>query len=160
MPDPTADAEREFAIAVRAVVHRLRRLGERRLGIEEIRLSEVDVLVHVIDHPGCTLTEVARALGLQPSNASATVRDLVGRGLLTRQTDPEDARRRLLRATPTAVQDRRRIDEAWVAAIGAFLAELPPAERRAALGAVPALRRLADLELAPTGQGEPADLRP
>lgn len=142
-----AASEREFASAVRAVVFRLRRLGEHSVGIEPLRLSEVDVLVHVIDHPRVTVTEVAAALGLRPSNVSVTVRVLVERGLLRRQDHPHDGRRSLLIATDQAVEDRRRIDEAWTTVIGAFLDDLPGAERAAALGATPALRRLADLDL-------------
>lgn len=141
-----AQSERAFASAVRAVVFRLRRLGEHSLGIEPLRLSEVDVLVHVIDHPRSTVTEVARGLGLRPSNVSVTVRVLVGRGLLRREDDPADGRRSLLMATDRAVDDRRRIDEAWTTVIGAFLDDLPVSERTAALGATVALQRLAELD--------------
>lgn len=145
------DRHRDFAVAVRAVVFRLRRLGERRLGIDPIPLSEVDVLTYVIDHPGRTLTEVAHALALQSSNVSTTVRQLVGRGLMHREADSRDGRRSRLFATPQAVADRERIEEAWTKVIGEFLEELPPDEREAAMRATGALRRLADLELAPEG---------
>jgi DNA-binding MarR family transcriptional regulator len=112
-------------------------------------LSEVDVLTHVIDHPGRTVTEVAHALALQSSNVSMTVRQLVGRGLIYREADSRDGRRSRLFATPQAVADRNRIEEAWTKVIGEFLEELPPDEREAAIRATGPLMRLADLELAP-----------
>lgn len=144
-----ADRNRDFAVAVRAVVLRLRRFGERRMGIDPIPLSEVDVLTHVIDHPGSTVTEVAHALALQPSNVSTTVRQLVGRGLMHREADSRDGRRSRLFAAPQAAADRERIEEAWTKPISEFLEQLPPDEREAAIRVTATLMRLADLELAP-----------
>jgi DNA-binding MarR family transcriptional regulator len=142
-----ADRNRDFAVAVRAVVFRLRRFGERRMGIDPIPLSEVDVLTHVIDHPGPTVTEVAHALALQPSNVSTTVRQLVGRGLMYREADSRDGRRSRLFAAPQAIADRDRIEEAWTKPISEFLEQLPPDEREAAIRVTGTLMRLADLEL-------------
>lgn len=152
-PDEVTDAEppepyRGFAVAVQAVVLRLRRLGERRLAIEAIPLSEVDVLTNVMDHPGRSVTDVAHALSLQSSNVSTTVRQLVARGLLVREADPLDGRRSRLFATEQAVADRNSIDEAWTKVIGEFLDGLDPTERANALAATDALRLLAALDLA------------
>jgi len=144
-----ADQNRDFAVAVRAVVFRLRRFGERRMGIDPIPLSEVDVLTHVIDHPGRTVTEVAHALALQPSNVSTTVRQLVGRGLMYREADSRDGRRSRLFAAPHASADRERIEEAWTKPISEFLEQLSPDEREAAIRVTGILMRLADLEIAP-----------
>lgn len=147
-PDTQATTdEAAFAAAVHAVVLRLRRLGERRLGLDLLPMSELEVLVHVIDHPGATVTAVARDLGLQSSNVSTTVQHLVSKGLMERQTDPTDGRRTLLRPTARAQDDRRRIDGAWTTVLGQFLDGLPEAERHAALAATRALRRLAEIDL-------------
>lgn len=143
------EPERDFAVAVHAVVLRLRRMGERRLGLDPIPLSEVDVLSHVLDHPEQSVKQVAVALALQPSNVSTTVGQLVERGLLERRPDPHDGRRHLLVATAQARRDRERIDEAWTRVIGEFLHSLPDDERAAALAATAPLRRLAALEIGP-----------
>lgn len=145
-PGPDDDVA-AFAAAVHAVVLRLRRLGERRLGLELLPTSELEVLAHVIDHPDATVTTVARALGLQSSNVSTTVQHLVTKGLMERLPDPRDGRRTLLRPTTKAQDDRRRIDGAWTAVLGQFLDELPDADRGAALAATTALARLAEIDL-------------
>lgn len=141
------DERREFAAALQAAVLRLRRLGVKGLGIEPIPLSEVEVLRHVADHPGRSVTDVAEALALQPSNVSVTVRALVGRGLVVREPDPLDGRRHLLHVTPEARADRQRIAESWFETLTAFLDELPADQRRAALAATPALRALGELRV-------------
>ncbi|WP_448631118.1 MarR family winged helix-turn-helix transcriptional regulator [Cellulomonas soli] len=144
---PADTDEAAFAAAVHAVVLRLRRLGERRLGLDLLPLSELEVLAHVIDHPGATVTAVARELGLQSSNVSTTVQHLVTKGLMERHSDPADGRRTLLQPTAKAQDDRRRIDGAWTAVLGQFLDELPDADRAAALAATSALARLAEIDL-------------
>lgn len=147
-PDtPAATDEAAFAAAVHAVVLRLRRLGERRLGLDLLPMSELEVLAHVIDHPGTTVTAVARELGLQSSNVSTTVQHLVAKGLMERQNDPADGRRTLLRPTAQATTDRQRIDGAWTTVLGQFLDELSETDRHAAIAATPALVRLAAIDL-------------
>jgi len=146
--EDVADQEREFAVALRAVATQLRRVQERQEGVEPITQSEVDVLVHVLDHPGATVTEVARELGRQSSNVSATVRSLVQRSLLVREADSSDARRSLLTATPLAAQGRARLDAAWSDMVTEWLHALPAADRRAVVRATPALRALADADVA------------
>jgi DNA-binding MarR family transcriptional regulator len=143
-PEPDAAA---FAAAVHAVVLRLRRLGERRLGMELLPTSELEVLAHLVSHRDATVTAVARDLGLQSSNVSTTVQHLVTKGLVERHPDPRDGRRTLLRPTAQAEADRERIDGAWAAVIGEFLDDLPDDQRRAAVAATPALVRLAALDL-------------
>jgi DNA-binding MarR family transcriptional regulator len=88
--------------------------------------------------------EVARELGLQQSNVSATVRALVARGLLERRRDGSDARVARLHPTGEAIARRDRREDAWGRALEARLAALPRRERERLLGAAPALRRLAD----------------
>lgn len=148
--DPEPDAEPDpaaFAAAVHAMVLRLRRLGERRLGMELLPTSELEVLVHLGNHPDTTVTAVARDLGLQSSNVSTTVQHLVTKGLVERRPDPQDGRRTLLRPTARAEADREQIEGAWAAVIGEFLDDLPADQRSAALAATPALVRLAQLDL-------------
>ncbi|MBU4337718.1 MAG: MarR family winged helix-turn-helix transcriptional regulator [Actinobacteria bacterium] len=151
-PAQDIDPQRAFAGAVHGVVLRLRRLGERRLALEPIPLSEVDVLMQVHEHPGCSVTQIAQTLTLAPSNVSTTVGQLVARGLLERRPDPADGRRHLLYSTPGAELDRARIDEAWARVITEFLEGLPADQRAAALAATEPLRRLAELRLDPPPQ--------
>lgn len=134
-----------FADAIQGLVVGLRRRAVRGAGLDPLPLSEVEVLVHLVDHPRSSPVEVARRLGLQPSNVSVTVRRLEARGLVQRAPDPDDGRRAVLSVTPRALEEKARIDREWVAAISRFLDRLPDGEREAALAAATPLRRLADL---------------
>jgi DNA-binding MarR family transcriptional regulator len=126
---------------------RLRRLGERRAGLAPLPHSELEVLVEVLDHPQTTVTDVARALGLQTSNVSTTVHQLVDRGLVERVPNPSDRRSSCLVPTRQALADRETIDDAWAAVIGEFLDGLTGAQRATLLAATPLLRRLSTVML-------------
>lgn len=133
-----------LAGAVHTVSRALRRTGELQAGLEHLPASELDVLQFVAAHPGVSVTVVARALRLQTSNASTSVRALVGRGLIVRVSDPNDQRRSLLRSTPLAEEHRRRVQLAWSRSIAAALADMPERDATALRAAVPALTRLAE----------------
>jgi DNA-binding MarR family transcriptional regulator len=121
------------------------RLNEGRLGLEPLPLSESEVLRFVGEHPAPSVTQVAQGLVMQPSNVSAAVRALAGRGLIERCPDEHDRRITRLRLTPLAIEHRQRIDAVWSTALSAALAQLPPVDANALLAAKAALRRLADV---------------
>ncbi|WP_052450513.1 MarR family winged helix-turn-helix transcriptional regulator [Actinomyces polynesiensis] len=150
--DGGTGAVEAFATAVQGLVVGPRRRAVRGAGVDPLPLSEVEVLLHLVDHPGSSPVQVARHLGLQVSNVSVTVRRLERRGLVRRSTDPSDGRRVVLSVTPRALEEKARIDRVWVEDISRFLDSLPEAERRAALAAATPLQRLAALGSAP---GEP-----
>lgn len=135
----------DLAEAAHTLSRTLRRTGEAEVGLEQLPTSELDVLRFVVANQGASVSEVARALRLQTSNVSTTVRALVERGLLTRETDPRDHRRSRLRASPLADEHRRLLGRAWSRAIASALAELDEDDVAAVRAAVPALTRLADV---------------
>jgi len=55
----------------------------------------------------------------------------------------------VLSVTPRALEEKTRIDQVWVEAIGTFLDSLPEGERHAALAAATPLHRLATLGTGP-----------
>lgn len=67
----------ELAETAHALSHTLRRTGEQHLDLAALPGSEHDLLRFVHAHPGCSISEAARALRLQTSNVSATVRSLM-----------------------------------------------------------------------------------
>ena len=136
---------REFAAVIHDLSMRLRRLGERRAGLSPLPHSELEILVQVLDRPQATVTDVARALGLQTSNVSTTVHQLVDRGLVERVPNPSDRRSSRLVPTSRALADREVIDDAWAAVIGEFLDGLTRAEQVTLLAATPLLRRLSTI---------------
>jgi DNA-binding MarR family transcriptional regulator len=87
------------------------------------------------------------ALAASEVVAQPTMTTLVGRlerdGMVTRDSDPDDARAVLVSLTPEGLLRLKRIREARAAAIEERLAELDPQEREALAAAMPALEKLA-----------------
>jgi DNA-binding MarR family transcriptional regulator len=134
----------QLAEAAHTLSQTLRRTGEHEVGLDQLPGSELEVLRFVVAHPGASVSEVARALRLQTSNVSTTVRALVERGLIVRTPDPRDHRRSLLRSSPLADEHRRLLGCAWSRAIAGALEELVDDDVAAVRAAVPAMTRLAD----------------
>lgn len=133
-----------LADAAHVLSRTLRRLGELNVGLESLPASEYDVLHFVDAHPDSSVSAVARALRLQTSNVSSTVRALVGRNLLERTPDPADHRRSLLRASGQALEHRALLEQWRARALARAITAIPQAEADAVLAAVPGLSRLAD----------------
>jgi DNA-binding MarR family transcriptional regulator len=142
-PQETPDAR---ALAV--VLYDLAWLLPRTVGVsaareEPLAPAELEVMRLLARRPGLSVNDVARELGMLPSNASTAVRGLVASGTLRRRKDDNDARVVRLEPAPAAMAARDRRETAWGDALAEVLAELPAADRRRLLAAVPALDRLA-----------------
>lgn len=138
-------AARELAV----VLYDLAWLLPRTVGLEEARRnptrrSELEIMKLLVRRPGLSVSDVARDLGMQASNVSAAVRSLVERGMLERRRDEHDARVVVLEATPAAIADRGRREDAWGDALREVVAELPAEDAAALLAAGPALQALAE----------------
>lgn len=134
----TALAERLHA----AAIHLLRRLRaeDDASGLTAPRLSALSVLVFAGPR---TIGELAAAEQVRPPTISRLVRELERDGLVTRETDRDDARVQRVRATRAAeallVAGRAR----RVTRLAAEVAALSATERRALRDALPLLERLA-----------------
>jgi DNA-binding MarR family transcriptional regulator len=148
---PSRSPARRVTTELAAVLHDLAWLlprtvdpeAEAAAGLDPLPASELEVMRLLVRDPGLSVGSVARALGLQESNVSATVRALIARGLLERRRDPGDGRVARLHPTARAIDIHRRRERAWGAALGARLSELTAAERAALPEAVAVLRALA-----------------
>lgn len=129
------------ALAGFARVLRLR--GVEEAGLEHLPSSELEVLRYVLDTPGTTVSVLARDLGLHASNVSTTVRSLVARNLVVRDSHPTDRRSVRLRPTVEAVHGMALIEDAWAQIFAEALADLPDQQRAALSSALPALSALA-----------------
>ncbi len=111
--------------------------------LEPLPPSELEVMRQLDRQPGLSLGEVADELGLQASNASATVRSLALRGLVERR--PDDTDRRVTRLFPTdeASRTRKVRERAWGQRLKHELDGLTPEQAHALTAAIPALRALA-----------------
>ena len=137
-------AARELAV----VLHDLGWLLPRTIGLaaarqEPLPASELEVMRLLVRRPGLSVNDVARELGLQPSNASTAIRLLIARGTLERRQDSADARVARLFPTAAAYAARDRREQSWGEQLTGVLARLPAADRAQLTAAAPALRRLA-----------------
>ncbi|HEY9244448.1 MAG TPA: MarR family winged helix-turn-helix transcriptional regulator [Streptosporangiaceae bacterium] len=137
-------AARELAV----VLHDLGWLLPRTVGLaaarqEPLPASELEVMRLLVRRPGLSVNDVARELGLQPSNASTAIRLLIARGTLERRQDRADARVARLYPTAAAYAARDRREQSWGEQLAGVLAGLPAADREQLAAALPALRRLA-----------------
>jgi MarR family transcriptional regulator for hemolysin len=76
----------------------------------DLSLPEFRGLAFINRNPGCSLNEAAEHIGLEPPSASKLVEHLVQRGLVNRETDPDDRRRLRLSLLP---RGQRSIDLAY-----------------------------------------------
>lgn len=139
----SAEDLHDLAGALRTAVWSLRRYGERQAGLEQLPHSEFEVIRTVSDNPGISVSDVARTLGLQPSNVSTTVRKLVERGLVRRAADERDRRTIRLYLTAEATEHKGMIDAVWVDGVRRQVAEMSAAEAQVLVQAAPLIRRLA-----------------
>jgi DNA-binding MarR family transcriptional regulator len=142
MPHGRDSDSRVIAEHLQFTVWALRRYGERQSGLTPLPQSELEVLRTIGDNPGCTVSEVARLLQLQPSNVSTTVRHLMDRGLVVRAVNPDDRRSAQLHLSETAKRHKQMITDAWVTALQQQLVTMTDHEVSVLVEAAPLLRRL------------------
>jgi DNA-binding MarR family transcriptional regulator len=136
--------DRQLAV----VLHDLAWLLPRTVGAaaalaDPLPASELEVMRLLARHPGLSVNEVARELGLRPNNVSVAVRNLEKRGVLRRTPDGSD--RRIVRLEPTAdaMAARERRERSWGAHLADVLNGLSTADRAVLTAAIPALQHLA-----------------
>jgi DNA-binding MarR family transcriptional regulator len=87
---------------------RLREWERSRLTLPQLR-----VLFHIRRSPGITTAELARLLGVTVSTTSGLVIKLTDRGLIERQSVPDDRRQAALHLTDSAAALVSEISETW-----------------------------------------------
>jgi DNA-binding MarR family transcriptional regulator len=140
-----AGLSRELAVVLHDIAWLLPRTIDpwAEAGLDPLPATELEVMRLLVRAPELSVGEVARELGLQPSNASAAIRALVARGLLERKPDPRDGRVSRLHPTARAQAIRRQREGAWGELLRARLAKLQPEDASQLLGSVDSLRALA-----------------
>jgi DNA-binding MarR family transcriptional regulator len=104
---PLIQAVMEAVAAFQDATDRLDESAAERLGLNRTDLRCLGVLVRAAN---ATAGELAAAAGLSPGAATTAVDRLVTAGYARRASDPDDRRRVLVQATPTA---RKRAGEIW-----------------------------------------------
>lgn len=142
--EPAAERLRDLARALPALSWEMRRAGERRLRLDPLPPTELEIVRVVIDTPGVRATDVADRLSMKPSNVSTAVASLVRRGLVERTPDPGDRRSLRLHPTAQAVRDHDQLTQEWADVLAEALARLSPADASALTAAVGALAHLTE----------------
>ena len=141
-----AGKSRELAVALHDIAWLLPRKIDPWAEIEDeepLPPTELEVMRLLVRAPDLSVGEVARDLGLHPSNASAAIRGLLARGLLERKADSRDGRVSRLAPTAKAEAIRRRREGAWGELLRVRLARMPPEDAANLLRAVDSLQALA-----------------
>ncbi len=137
-------ALRRLGSAVHDLSWALRHAEPPAEDFEPLPPTEFQIIRFLDRRPSSSLGEVARALGLRQSNASAAVRGLIERGLVDKHQD--DADRRVVRLTTTARSAGRRepIEASWADTLASALGDLDPGDVESIRAAVGPLSALAE----------------
>jgi DNA-binding MarR family transcriptional regulator len=95
-----------------------------------LRLGHLAVLGGLAEHSGQSQRSLAQALAIHPTDLVAIVDDLAERGLVSRDVDPEDRRRRLIRITAAGRRLVARATADSQRVLDDILAPLTTAERQ------------------------------
>jgi len=130
---------------LRMVLQRLVRRIRANRGDESIGDTQMGVLF-LLDKTGdSTPGKLAEHERVSPPSMNRTLNGLERAGYITRSPSPDDARKVIVALTAEGVnliRETRRLRTAW---FSRRLAELDAGERAALEGAIPVLRRIADL---------------
>ncbi len=142
------------ADALMAVVGQLRRTVRRRVRQDwphaPLPEAHLELLRLVGARPGLHVKEAADALRLAPNTVSTLVNGLASAGLLERRRDRHDRRAARLYPTVAAIERMAAWRDRRQALVANAMESLAPADHEAIVGALPALRRLADAFERPT----------
>jgi len=94
-------------------------------------------------HDGIFSSEIASARGLSRPHISATVTELIRKGLISQQDDPQDRRRKLLRVTPEGLEMLHRLQPKRQGINDMLLRDLTPDQRQRMLDLLVTIRRRA-----------------
>lgn len=95
----------------------------------DVTPTQCYTLFELAETPRLTMTELARAVGLEASSMTRAVDDLVARGYVRRRDDPDDRRRCLIELTKAGRATHQRIFESCVHQERDILAQIPPSSR-------------------------------
>jgi DNA-binding MarR family transcriptional regulator len=87
------------------------------------------LLASLADEGVASQAELSRRTGIDPSDVVAVISDLEARRFVTRQRDPDDARRNVITLTRTGRTELARLDTVVADIQDRFLAPLSPPER-------------------------------
>ncbi|MGH7882025.1 MAG: MarR family winged helix-turn-helix transcriptional regulator [Candidatus Dormibacteraceae bacterium] len=141
IPDPTLLGE-ELTSTITALRRLVRRKLRPTLPDSPLRGAQVELLRVVEQQPGITVASAARVLHLAANSVSTLVNQLIGRGMLLRNADPDDRRSVQLWLTEAASARLASWHQARIELLAGGIKTLTSADRHALAQALPVLRTL------------------
>jgi DNA-binding MarR family transcriptional regulator len=141
-----ASLDNETASTLRAVIGRLsRRLRPTPTALQAgLTPTRISVLLSVSRVDGVRLSELAESEGINPTQLSRAVAELLHDGLIERSSDQGDRRAAWIKPTAKGKRLAERIRRERTDALNVALEELPVEQRRLIADALPALDELAE----------------
>ncbi|MGA2461505.1 MAG: MarR family transcriptional regulator [Candidatus Bathyarchaeia archaeon] len=124
-------------LAMRAIRAQLRKHGAKEVSVPQFR-----TLAYLNRHEGTSLSDVAEHIGLTLPSMSALVDSIVMKGLVIRQTHPEDRRRMTLTLTERGRATLRVAHEAAASYLEEKIGQLSATERATVIEAMQVLKRI------------------
>lgn len=136
------EKERQLAEHLRVVLGRLNRSLRLTQAQKDLSSSQREVLMAIARSGSLRLSDLAREEGLNPTMLSRIVAKLEAAGMVTRMSDPQDARVIHLSATPEGIALRERIRGERTNALLYALRSLSKEEKQTLNAATPALEAI------------------
>jgi DNA-binding MarR family transcriptional regulator len=143
-PTATSNADHELSTDLRIAVARLSRRLRAEKADNELSDGQSSVLFFLVREGPHTLGALSEFERVTPPSMNRTVNGLVDAGYVERESDPDDGRKVVLRATEagrTVVEETRRRRDAW---LFLRLDELSRSEHELLSDAAVLLRKIAD----------------
>jgi DNA-binding MarR family transcriptional regulator len=134
-------AQTSLGVDLLGVVARLNRLATQRIRLP-LPWAQARLLSTIEDQGVARISDLAALDHCSQPTMTMQVRRLEDAGLVTRTTDPDDARAVLIRITPKGSRTLTRVRAERGGVIDPYLARLEPEDRATLAAAVLVLRRL------------------
>ncbi len=138
---PTADTA--LAAELLYTVARINRLASQRVRFS-LPFAQARLLAAIEDQGTARISDLAELDHCSQPTMTMQVRKLEDAGLVSRATDPSDARAVLISITPEGVDTLNRVRAARSAVIGPYLDRLDQSDRQTLVDAVRVMRALLD----------------
>lgn len=104
---------KELADAILHIARKLHIHSSHNTSVVSLSSLESLLLMKIERQPGMSPSELSQSLTLRSSNTAAALRGLAEKGMVVRQSDPQDKRVARLYITPTAVDSIMTVHRCW-----------------------------------------------
>ena len=96
--DPFSHELNELLVSTYREITRIEELALRGMSKNTLSIAELHML-DAVGRDGCTVTDIAQSMGISMPSATIAIKKLEKKGYVTKERDPEDARKVRIRLT-------------------------------------------------------------